>query len=135
MQIQPQSSCVGMELYKSSVQGVCTLPPAVFCSSLTIRETTLDGASFSNFIPPFCFQTKSCLFPLPACAERARRQTHESPEAPTPGYTKHCVCLLQRVKIINRCHLTKLPPRKCFPASHSLPRDGFIGKLRERRPK
>lgn len=126
-----------MEFYKSSLQGFCTLPPTVFCLSLTIRvlsrETTLDEASFSNFIPPFCFQTKSCLFPsLHALrALVAKHMNHQRPP-PTPGHTKHCVCLLQRVKIINHCQLTKLPPRKCFPASHSLPRDGFIGKLWER---
>lgn len=43
------------------------------------------------------------LFPsLPAC-----RQTWMT-RSPPPGYTKHHFCLLQCVKIINHCQLTKL---------------------------
>lgn len=132
--------CVGMEFYKSSPQGVCTFASrrVWFILDHPRGDSGLDEASFSHFIPPFLF-----FKPSPVCfpslrapsAPGAKHMNHR--RHPTPGYTKHChcVCLLQRVKIINHCQLTKLPPRKCFPASHSLPRDGFIGKLRERRPK
>lgn len=83
---------ITLEFYKSSLQGLCTLPPTVFCLSLTIRvlsrETTLDEASFSNVIPPFCFQTRSCLFPS-LHALRALVAKHMNHQRPPPPDTQN----------------------------------------------